>query len=336
MRYILDAPAIAAFFAALIAAAVAVMGVRRRAIPGAPAFSLMMCSVFVWALTSGLGSAATAVEVKIFFAVAGYAGSASVAPLFLLFALRYRKHSWKPSWWQLALLWLIPVATLALAATNRWHGLIWTGFIPGPVLGSNILVFEHGTWFYVAVAYYAILGVLAAIILGRAAWRAQRMFVSQTVILLLGLLVPWIFSAFYVLPISPFPGLDLPPIGFAITGVLVMTGMRRFQLLDVVPVARHFLVESMADGLLVLDAWGPGGRHEPGGARSHGHLGRGHRAAGRRGPRTAGRRDCRASRTCRGPRGDVAAGGSGALHRPAPVSPPRPRWEHVGTRARDP
>ena len=74
-------------------------------------------------------------------------------------------------------------------------------------------------------------------------------------ILLVGLLVPWIFSAFYVLPISPFPGLDLPPIGFAITGILVMTGMRRFQLLDVVPVARHFLVESMADGLLVLDAW---------------------------------------------------------------------------------
>jgi PAS domain-containing protein len=30
--------------------------------------------------------------------------------------------------------------------------------------------------------------------------------------------------------------------------------MRRFQLLDVVPVACHFLVESMTDGVLVLDA----------------------------------------------------------------------------------
>ena len=35
VRYLLDAPAVAAFVAALIALAVAIMGVRRRAIPGA-------------------------------------------------------------------------------------------------------------------------------------------------------------------------------------------------------------------------------------------------------------------------------------------------------------
>ena len=121
--------------------------------------------------------------------------------------------------------------------------------------GSHLLIYGHGPWFYVAVAYYAALGVLAALVLGRAAWRAQRMFIGQTVVLLVGLLVPWIFSTFYVLSISPWPGFDLPPVGFAITGILIITGMRRFQLLDVVPVARHFLVESMTDGVLVLDAW---------------------------------------------------------------------------------
>jgi len=251
---VLAPPAISAFIAAFMALAVALMGVRRRRIPGAMAFSLMMGAVFVWALTSGLGSAATATDEKLFFAVAGYAGSTNVAPLFLLFALRYRKHSWKPTWWQVCILWLIPAATLALAITHSWHGLIWTSITAGTVLGSNVLVFTHGPWFFVSVAYYALLGVLAALILGRAAWRAQRMFVRQTVTLLAGLLIPWIFSAIYILPISPFPGLDLPPIGFAITGLLVLRGMRRFQLLDVVPVARHFLVESMEDGVLVLDA----------------------------------------------------------------------------------
>ena len=255
MRYLLAPPAIVSFVAAFMALAVAIMGARRRAIPGGTAFSLMMGAVFVWALTSGLCSAATGVDGKLLFAVAGYAGSTNVAPLFLLFALRYSKHSWKPKWWQLAILWLIPAATLAFAVTSRWHALIWTSFTIGPVLGANVLIFTHGPWFFVSVAYYALLGVLAAIILGRAAWRAQRMFIRQTTILLVGLLVPWIFSAVYVLPISPFPGLDLPPIGFAITGLLVMGGMRRFRLLDVVPVARHFLVESMEDGVLVLDAW---------------------------------------------------------------------------------
>lgn len=254
MRYLLAPPAIVSFIAAFMALAVVIMGVRRRAIPGGTAFSLMMAAVFVWALTSGLCSAATGVDGKLFFAVAGYAGSTNVAPLFLVFALRYSRHSWKPAWWQLAALWLIPAATLALAVTYTWHSLIWTSFTVGPVLGANVLIFAHGPWFFVSVSYYALLGVLAAIILGRAAWRAQRMFVRQTTILLVGLLVPWIFTAVYILPISPFPGLDLPPIGFAITGLLVIGGMRRFKLLDVVPVARHFLVESMEDGVMVLDA----------------------------------------------------------------------------------
>jgi hypothetical protein len=133
LRYILGPPAIVAFIAALTALAVVIMGLRRRAIPGGTEFSLMMCAVFVWALTSGLGSAATGVDRKVFFAVLGYAGS----------------------------------TTLALAATNRWHGLIWTSFTPGPVSGSNVLIFGHGPWFFVAVAYYAVLGFVAATIIGR-------------------------------------------------------------------------------------------------------------------------------------------------------------------------
>jgi PAS domain S-box-containing protein len=253
VNYLLSPPSIAAFVAAAVALVVVVMSLRRRAFSGAAEFSLMMCSVFIWALTSALASAAVRPGTKTFFAVMGYIGSANVAPLFLLFALRYRKHSWRPSWWHLAALWLIPAITLGLAATNSFHGLVWSSITPGPP-GSNELVYRHGPWFYVAVGYYAMLGVAAAIIIGRAAWRAQRMFISQTLVLLAGLLIPWVFSAIYILPNGPFPGLDLPPLGFAITGILVMAGMRRFHLLDIVPVARHFLVESMADAVMVLDA----------------------------------------------------------------------------------
>ena len=187
VRYILDAPAVAAFIAALVAAGGGDHGRAPPRHPGGagvlPHDVLGLClGAHLRPRVRGDGTWRR----RSSFAVAGYAGSANVAPLFLLFALRYRKHSWRPTWWQMALLWLIPAATLALAATNRWHGLIWTGFTSGPMLGSNILIFGHGPWFYVAVAYYAVLGVLAAITLGRAAWRAQRMFVRQTVILLVG------------------------------------------------------------------------------------------------------------------------------------------------------
>jgi PAS domain-containing protein len=251
----LTPPALVVFVAALLALTTMIMGWRRRAIPGGMEFSLMMAAIAVWSLGSGFESAAIGMDHKITWSVLSYVGSSSVAPLFLLFALRYRKHSWKPAWWQTVALWLVPVATVALVATNPYHGLIWSSFTPDPRPGSNALIYGHGPWFYVAVAYYAVLGVLGAIVIGRAAWRAQRVFIGQTIVLLAGLLVPWICTVIYILPSSPFPGVDLPPIGFAVTGVLLIAGMRGFQLLDVVPVARHFLVESMTDGVLVLDAW---------------------------------------------------------------------------------
>jgi hypothetical protein len=254
MRFLFTAPAIAGLVAALMCLLVALLSWQRRSIPGAAAFSLMMCAVFVWTASSGLSAGLVDREAKIFFAVVGYFGSANVAPLFLIFALRYRNHSWWPQWWQAALLWLVPAATLALVVTHRMHGLIWTTITASPAAGSNLLVFGHGPWFYVAVAYYAGLGVVAAFIIGRTALRAQRIFIAQTVILLAGLLVPWIASIIYIIPDGPFPGLDLPPIAFSITGLLITVGMRRLHLFNIVPVARDLLVERMADGIIVLNA----------------------------------------------------------------------------------
>jgi PAS domain S-box-containing protein len=48
--------------------------------------------------------------------------------------------------------------------------------------------------------------------------------------------------------------LDPTPFGFTATGVLVVWGLLRFRLLDIVPVARDAIVENMADAVIVLDA----------------------------------------------------------------------------------
>lgn len=66
--------------------------------------------------------------------------------------------------------------------------------------------------------------------------------------------MPWVGALIYLLPLNLFPGLDLVPICFAFTGVLLLIGMTRYRLFDLVPVARDVLVEKMADGLVVLDA----------------------------------------------------------------------------------
>ena len=152
---------------------------------------------------------------------------------------------------RLVLLWSVPLVTFLLAASNEWHGLIWSDFVPVP--GSNLIVYRHGAWFWLEVSYCYLLVLAGVACLVWAVLRMADPYRRQAAVMLLGVPVPWLGNVMYVFGIGPGPGVDLTPMSFALTGVILTWGMYRLQLFDLVPVARHTLVESMQDGVLVLD-----------------------------------------------------------------------------------
>src|SRR5208337_4665962 len=92
------------------------------------------------------------------------------------------------------------------------------------------------------------------VLLTQAALECRKIYFRQTIVLLAGAALPWVGEVLYLSPVNPFPGLDLPSIGFAAMGSVVLLGMTRFALFDIVPVARTVLVERMSDGVIVLDS----------------------------------------------------------------------------------
>jgi diguanylate cyclase (GGDEF)-like protein/PAS domain S-box-containing protein len=88
----------------------------------------------------------------------------------------------------------------------------------------------------------------------RAVVLSPELYRRQAGTLLIASMVPWIGNVIYVSGLSPVPGLELTPISFAVTGSLLALGIFQFRLFDLVPVARDRLIESMSDGVLVLDA----------------------------------------------------------------------------------
>lgn len=52
---------------------------------------------------------------------------------------------------------------------------------------------------------------------------------------------------------TPFPELDLTPFAFTISGLAVAWSLFRFRLLDIIPVAREAVIESMSGAVIVLD-----------------------------------------------------------------------------------
>ena len=240
------------FIAAAVSAAVAVYAWRQRTVPGALQLAWLMAAGAEWSLTGGLEAAAVGIPAKVFWSQIEYIGADTGPVLFLLFALAYARPTRPLPRWVTALAWVIPIATILLAATNAWHHLIWTGFTPDTA-GNNILTYHHGPWFYFAVAYFYLLIAWCAFILIREAVRRGRPYRGQTLTVVLGSVMPLATAGLYIAGLSPVPGLDISPLGFMFAGLALAWGILQFRLFDLVPVARDLLFESMGDGAVVLD-----------------------------------------------------------------------------------
>jgi PAS domain S-box-containing protein len=83
--------------------------------------------------------------------------------------------------------------------------------------------------------------------------RSARLYVGQAGALLVAVAAPWVGNALTVFGLNPFPKLDLTPFAFTITGVAMASSLFLFRLLDIIPVAREAVIDSMSDAVIVLD-----------------------------------------------------------------------------------
>jgi PAS domain-containing protein len=254
MGFVITPSATAQAVASAISLVVMMLAWHRHASPGGKSFAALMASVVWWTLFAALEASAADTALKILISKFEYVGTVCTAPLFLLFSLRSREGDRRLKAALLGTLWIVPVATLVAVFTNDWHRLFWTGFSPSPVAGSNLLVYVHGPLFYVQTAYSFALTLAGTILLVRSAFGAQRVFRLQAAVLLAAAVAPWVGVAVYLTPLNPWPGLDLIPLSFTATGVLLVLAMWRYRLLDLAPVALRQLFAGMTDGLVVLDA----------------------------------------------------------------------------------
>lgn len=243
----------ALLFTGTLAAFTAVSLFRRRAIPGASALGAAVLAGAWWSFAAALEATAVPLAAKILFSKLEYVGSGSSVVFFLLFAFRYTgKTSWmtRP---RVAALWALPAIAVSLAATNELHHRVWIGFSPGPV-GSNSMLYHHGPAFFAILAGIYAYILVAASLLATAALRASFVQRRQSVTVLIATAFPVVGSILYSLGITPAPGLNLSPISFVLTGVVLAIGIVPLRLFELVPVAREALVERMSDGILVVDA----------------------------------------------------------------------------------
>lgn len=244
--------------AGIISAALAFYAWRRRPLPGTAAFALLMAAVAVWTVTSALTVVSVDLASAAFWSKSSYLGIATVPPAWLAFALHYAGWGKWLTRRNLVLLLAIPLITIVLVWTNEAHYLIYGPFDWAAYRSGVIRSISRGPWFWVHTAYSYLLLLAGTVLLLRVLLGATRprLYRGQATVVLVGMFAPWVINGLYLARLIPFGRLDPTPLGFTLTGLAVAWGLFSFRLLDIVPVAREAVVESMSDSVIVLDLQG--------------------------------------------------------------------------------
>jgi serine phosphatase RsbU (regulator of sigma subunit)/PAS domain-containing protein len=182
-----------------------------------------------------------------------YLGIVLVPPSMWAFALEYTGRRRRLHRRDVALLLIEPVIVLAALAVPASHDLVRSVTVDP---GSGELVVATGPLFWVHLVYSYSLMLAATFVLVHGLLRVSDRHRLAAWSLIVAVLAPMVLNALYNLQVPGVDVVDLTPVAFSITGLVLVWGLFRFRLLDLIPLGRKKIVDRIPDAVLVLDAVG--------------------------------------------------------------------------------
>ena len=207
-----------------------------------------------WIVTHALELASADLSTKIFWDKMQFLGIVTVPTGWFIYALYYTGGEKWLTRRTMLLLILVPFITVVLAFTSGRHDLIWTSYTLDKTGPFTVLYNTYGPWLWVFIGYVYLLGLFAASLLIQMFIHSHSFFRWQISALMVGALAPWIASALVAFNMNPFPHLEITPVFFTVTNVVVAFSRSYLQLGDIVPMARETIIECLGDSIIVLDA----------------------------------------------------------------------------------
>lgn len=225
--------------AVAVGASAALIAWRERPEPGATPLAAMLVCECWWSAFLVFELQATSLAGKLLWSNVQWVGVVFIPVAWLLFTLAYtgRDRYVRPRY--VAALSVVPVVTLALAATGQYHDLLYAGSRLVEERGMTVLHRRPGPWYWVVTGYTYLLGVLGAVPLVALANSDALLFRGQSAALLVGVVAPWASNALFVAGFVSVSGLDPTPVFFTVSGVAFLGAMTRFRLLGTSPTPNH-------------------------------------------------------------------------------------------------
>jgi PAS domain S-box-containing protein len=227
---------------------------RRKAVKGALGYAWVALSQASSTLGFIFELVSPTIEGKIFWddfqwlgLVGWYIGILAFVLHFTEIKINYPKRTW----FSLA---FIPAVILGLVFTNRFHGFFHSNETLIPGVPFSALDYEITTAVILSALYGYCFILFSLYILIRKYRQSKAKFRAQTGIIFLGTSIPLISTMLTVVGIDLAFHRDYTPFTFAVGNLVVVYGIFRYQLLEIVPVAYQAVFENISDAVIVLDS----------------------------------------------------------------------------------
>jgi PAS domain S-box-containing protein len=251
--------------AGVILAGLAWYVARRRGSPAGISLAVILLSVAWWGLAYAVELSASEIATKSRWGDLKYVGVCTLAPAWLVFVLQYTGRSQLVTGRVLVALAVEPVVILAVLFYPGTHDLV--RFYPVDAAGDELPIVGTGPVFWVHLVYSNVMIVAATTTFVVTMVHLSRTYRQLALVMVGAALLPWAANLLHNFEVGWFARLDLTPFAFIVTGAVLVWGLLREGLVMLSPLARRVIVDNMADGVFVLDAFGRVADVNPAGAR---------------------------------------------------------------------
>lgn len=231
--------------------AMVALGYRRRS-PEALYLGLLMLATSIWSGAIGIQMLQVTIQAARMWLTIRMAGVVMVPVFWLLFALQFSGIKIKS--YQKLLLGVIPAVSYVLFLTRGFHTWFISRIQFSEIQGYMIdLSWTLGPLYWIHFVFGYLLMIVGAYFIVQKAIQLRQYYRKQAVVLALGVLVPLAinFSAYFDL--FPKVHVNYDPLGFLFAGLALTYALSQLRLFDLLPIAQEMLIDSMRDGMLVLD-----------------------------------------------------------------------------------
>ena len=144
------------------------------------------------------------------------------------------------------LLFIIPIISLLILWTNDFHHLFYKNY------SIDYYTNEYGSYFTVHNIYSYVLMFFGIKYLLTASIKNSSFFSKQSLLILIGILIPLVINIMGTLQIIPMT-IYYTPIAFTVTIVCIFLAIYKFKFLKIVPIALQRIVDRMSDSYIVID-----------------------------------------------------------------------------------